>query len=504
MTLKRYFSGMFAVLLILHAFPSPAEAKKAAWVANRPVDMRYYIGIGSSEKKAHKDDYRLVAENEALFDLSSAISVDISGAFMEKTMERTGLSEQNIRLEIQATSRTRLTGHEMVDEWEDWNSYWVYFRLSKDAYIEMRRKEREAARAASLDMLRKAITEKEKGHAVSALRFYFEALSRIQHFIGENVKANLDGGEVFLYNEIYAGIQRTLAEISLTADRDRMPLLCGHPLEDPLTVRGTARGEGGQAVGIAHLPVHYTTPWRDEKIACQATTDENGYARCVLSGVSDRDHGKTVKAKMDVTALSAQVEPGVFFNAVLDKVDIPEATFSLNVYNDETTYKWRREFEGRRVLVLSAYSAGNTSNFWKKIQDEVTGFIREAGGVVVAAETVLDGTPMDPARIVSLSEHQGGAWRFTSPQSVDLVLVMAASGRLNRRENSANPFGEDVQFAGEIRTLAQKHGRPRFNDRYRGAGGWNPMGEEMAMDVLALHVFNRWQVKYFQSLGALP
>ena len=177
------------------------------------------IGIGSCEKKDHTDDYRLVAENEALFDLSSEISVDISGTFMEKTMERTGLSEQDVRLEIQATSKAHLQGHEMVAEWQDRKSYWVYFRLSKETYDQLQRKERARARAASLDMLQKAILEREKGQWVSALRFYFEALSRIQHFIGDNLKANLQGNEVFLYNEIYAGIQRILADTSLSAER---------------------------------------------------------------------------------------------------------------------------------------------------------------------------------------------------------------------------------------------------------------------------------------------
>jgi hypothetical protein len=78
---------------------------------------------------------------------------------------------------------------------------------------------------------------------------------------------------------------------------------------------------------------------------------------------------------------------------------------------------------------------------------------------------------------------------------------MAAKGKLNTRENADNPFGEDVRFAGEIRTVAQKKGKPHFQDRYKGAGGWNPMGEEMAMDVLALHVFKRWKAKYYQNLG---
>ena len=272
-----------AFAILFSAYPSSVLAKKAEWVAHRPVDSGYYIGIGSCVKKDHKDDYRLVAENEALFDLSSEISVNISGTFMEKTMERTGLSEQDIRMEIQATSRARLTGHEMVAEWEDRKTYWIYFRLSKSKYALLQRKERERARGASLDMLQKALLEKEKGQSVSALRFYFEALSRLQDFIGENLKADLNGREVFLYNEIYAGIQRILADTRLSADRNQVPGMDGWPLADPLIVRGGLVAQDGSRSPVSGLPVRYDAPWREsDPRSCRS------FSPCSLRWDSDR------------------------------------------------------------------------------------------------------------------------------------------------------------------------------------------------------------------------
>ncbi|MBW1891239.1 MAG: LPP20 family lipoprotein, partial [Deltaproteobacteria bacterium] len=471
---------------------------QAPWVSHRPIDSGYYIGIGSCDKKAHADDFRLMAENEALFDLSSEISVNISGSFMEKTMERTGLSAQDIRMEIQTTSKARLQGHQMVDEWEDRKRYWVYFRLSKKEYTQMQQRERERARAASLDMLQKAFAEKEKGQFISALRFYFEALSRIQYFIGDNLQANLQGSEVFLYNEIYAGIQRILADISLSADRERMPGLDGRPLADPLVVRGMVKSPAG-AQALANMPVRYATPWRENDPYYVTTTDENGAARYAMPIVTGVDHGKSVKVVMDVDSLAPQVKPGAFFNAILSKVNIPQTSIALNIYNDEGTFRWRREFEGRKVVVLSAYEAGQSKDQWYKIHDELTNFIQEMGGTLVPADN-MPGT----AQIVRFSQTPGQTWDVTVSEVVDLVFVMAARGKLNRRENAKNPFGEDVQFAGEIRTAAQKKGKVYFQDRYRGAGGWNPMGAEMAMDVLALHVFKRWKAQYYKNMGQGP
>ncbi len=499
MRILRHSLTAIAVVILFSAFPQAAHAKRAEWVSHRPIDSRYYIGIGSCEKKDHTDDFRLVAENEALFDLSSEISVNISGSFMEKTMERTGLSKQDIRMEIQTTSKARLQGHQMVDEWEDRKRYWVYFRLSKKEYTQMQQRERERARAASLDMLQKAFAEKERGQFISALRFYFEALSRIQYFIGDNLQANLQGSEVFLYNEIYAGIQRILADISLSADRERMPGLDGRPLADPLVVRGMVKSPTGALSGIANMPVRYATPWRENDPYYVTTTDENGAARYSMPMVTGVDHGKSVKVVMDVDSLAPQVKPGAFFNAILSKVNIPQTSIALNIYNDEGTFRWRREFEGRKVVVLSAYEAGQSKDQWYKIHDELTNFIQEMGGTLVPADNMPG-----MAQIVRFSQTPDQTWDVTVSEAVDLVFVMAARGKLNRRENAKNPFGEDVQFAGEIRTVAQKKGKVYFQDRYRGTGGWNPMGAEMAMDVLALHVFKRWKAQYYKNMDQGP
>jgi hypothetical protein len=92
----------------------------------------------------------------------------------------------------------------------------------------------------------------------------------------------------------------------------------------------------------------------------------------------------------------------------------------------------------------------------------------------------------------------GGAWDLGDTQGV--VLVAAARGKLHRRENPRSPVGEDVRFEGEICCAARKDGTPCFSDRYRGMGGWNPMGAGMAMDVLALHALKRFQAQYLQRL----
>ena len=130
-------NAVFLILALLAAtffFTEKSVAAPPAWVSSRPVSRDFYIGIGVCNKKEIKGDCRKVAEDKAFLELSSEISVDISGSFVQKIVERTGLSEQDVRMEIRTSSRARLTGHELVGEWKDKNNHWVYFRLSKQEY----------------------------------------------------------------------------------------------------------------------------------------------------------------------------------------------------------------------------------------------------------------------------------------------------------------------------------------------------------------------------------
>ena len=118
-------------------------AATPSWVMSRPVSRDFYVGIGVCNKKEIKDNCRKIAEDKAFLELSSEISVDISGSFVQKIVERTGLSEQDVRMEIRTSSRARLTGHELAGEWGDKNNHYVYFKLSKQQYHRQRMLEKE-------------------------------------------------------------------------------------------------------------------------------------------------------------------------------------------------------------------------------------------------------------------------------------------------------------------------------------------------------------------------
>ena len=61
-------------------------------------------------------------------------------------------------------------------------------------------------------------------------------------------------------------------------------------------------------------------------------------------------------------------------------------------------------------------------------------------------------------------------------------------------------MGDDHQFSGRIYSYVLHDGELEFKDKYTGTGGWNPVSEEMAVEVLGLNVAKRWKKKYLQHI----
>ena len=198
---------------------------------------------------------------------------------------------------------------------------------------------------------------------------------------------------------------------------------------------------------------------------------------------------------VDVDALCPAKDTRGFFRALIDKLTIPETSLAITTFEDKETFLWHREFEGKNVLILSAYQSKETRAKWTKIRDELLMFVKGHG---VNIKQIPE--EADFQNTIRLSEDPTAEWHVDALKNVDLVFVMVAVGKFNKRENAQNPFGEDVQFAGDIRTSVHKSGKMYFSDQYKGATGWNPMGADMCMDVLALHVFKRWKLRYMKQL----
>lgn len=158
---------------------------------------------------------------------------------------------------------------------------------------------------------------------------------------------------------------------------------------------------------------------------------------------------------------------------------------------DQEKSAWRQVFEGRDIDLVCVQRLNGKATFWSKACDTFANQIRPYGASVkIIAEL--------PSTIsIQALLQEGSPSASSSP-----TLYVLADGKIQKQNNRDNPSGGvDYQFTGQMAMLFSENQSLTFSDRFQGVTGWNPLSEQMAMDVLALNLGKRWKEKFSAYLG---
>jgi hypothetical protein len=126
--MKRLIISLMAVLFLGNAI----KAQQPEWVASLSVDPEYYIGISSCEKSVQ--DYQSIVAKRALNLIAEQIQVTVTSSNELYTTEHNFNFNQQFIETIKTSSSITLQDYELYQAWEDTNTYFVYYRLSKQLY----------------------------------------------------------------------------------------------------------------------------------------------------------------------------------------------------------------------------------------------------------------------------------------------------------------------------------------------------------------------------------
>ena len=104
---------------------------KPSWLIQQPVDPNYYLGIGSASKNQFGAEALRSAQDLALADLASQITVKITSDIVTTLIEKGAITEEEYLASARSEAVADLEGHELVDTWQDANYHYAYYRLSK-------------------------------------------------------------------------------------------------------------------------------------------------------------------------------------------------------------------------------------------------------------------------------------------------------------------------------------------------------------------------------------
>lgn len=300
---------------------------KPAWLSAKPVQPGYYVGIGHSNKDG-LNNYIQSAKQSALEDMVSEIKVNISSTSVLSQIDANKEFQEKYEQIINTTTADEIEEYEQVEAWQDDRNYWVYYRLSKQRYKEIKDEQKRNAVTLALDFFTKAKQSERAGENVQALGFYFQGFRSIEKYLAEPIRLEFEGKEILLTNEIYANIQQLLDKMQLTAEPSEI-MVNRRIAESGQTVIVKAFYKDGKKA-IADLPLSAAFEKGSGDVYPNYKTDASGQSKMLITKISSRDLEQTVAVKVNLLSFAGE-NPSDIYKLVAQKSVVPKVNILMKV-----------------------------------------------------------------------------------------------------------------------------------------------------------------------------
>jgi len=216
----KLFVPIIFLVLSCSSHPEPQ------WITSQPNAENYWFGIGSVEKPFYGDDIRNEAMSNALNEIASQISVDVSASFEKVTTEINLSLDEFTESVVQTRVDNNLPNIEIVDSYENKNRYYVLARLSQRIYYETIEKKRRNAVKTALGLLDKAESE----FNIAAFSFLSEGMNEIAPYMDIPIQEEYPVGSgkiVNLYSYIKLLTNTSINRFHLVPDQETIEIKLG-------------------------------------------------------------------------------------------------------------------------------------------------------------------------------------------------------------------------------------------------------------------------------------
>ena len=215
---------------------SCAFRSEPEWIISQPKAEGYWFGIGSVKKPFYGDDIREEARNKALSDISTQISVKVSGTFKRVVTEH-NLSIDDLTESItEIRVKNNLTHVENIDEYESKDRYYFLVRLSQATYYETIEKKRRNSVKTALGLLDKAESE----FNIQAFSFLSEAMNEIAPYMDVPIQEEYPVGSgkiVNLYSYIKVLANTSINRFRLVPNQETVEMKLGFSRDIQLGIK---------------------------------------------------------------------------------------------------------------------------------------------------------------------------------------------------------------------------------------------------------------------------
>lgn len=300
---------------------------KPSWMSAKPMADAYFVGIGQAPKGG-TNNYVQEAKKSALEDLVSEIKVNVSSTSVLTQIDDNKEFKERYEQMIQTTAADEIEEFESVDSWEDDKNYWVYYRLSKQRYREIKEQQKRDAVTLALDYFTKAKQSERESNPIQALGFYYQGFRAVEKYLAEPITLTFEGREMILSTEIYASMQRLLDDFQLTATPAQLSLN-RRVAQGSQSVTITAQTKSSRKV-LPDLPLLAAFDKGSGDVFPDYKTNAEGQAKILLTKIGSRELEQSVGVRVNLLSF-AGANPSPIFALVSSKMTVPKVSILMEV-----------------------------------------------------------------------------------------------------------------------------------------------------------------------------
>jgi len=301
--------------------PQPPAEQRPAWVTARPVDMEFYVGVGTASKS--RPGAMDAAKESALNDLASEISVTVEGNSLLYTLESKDQFNETFTGTIKTSTNESIEGFERVGTWENASEYWVYFRLSKATHARLKAAKRADAVNIAMDYRARSQQSITAGALREAIDQGLRALIALKAYWGENDLVEINGQQVPIVNALYADLQKLTSGVRIQVLPERCSLSYANRFKRELLITATYTGNIGTRT-LVQTPLFITYAGTGGKVTELKSTDVDGKAITTIQRVNVATNPMEVLVKLHLDEMISRELDRTLVNALVAGLTIPE------------------------------------------------------------------------------------------------------------------------------------------------------------------------------------
>ena len=317
---------------------------KPNWVQEYPVDPNYYIGISSASKTQYGAEALKSAQDLALADLASQITVTITSDIVTSLIEQGSISKEEYLATARSQAKADLEGHELVDTWQDPTYHFAYYRLSKVKYAEIQARKRRAALNLAVDFFKRGKASAQSGDFSGALDATIQSFLPLIPYLNEALEIELEGQTVILSNEINQYLHTLLTDIELVTTPSNIKGKLGKPVKQSLSVRAT----NGEKAAIQNLPLRLNFTKGAGELPSSITTVGSGVASFKISSLTSGENLQIVNISVDAGKIFNDSTSPVL-SGIIKSIPIASAQITLHVEKPTIFLASTEQYEGQRL-----------------------------------------------------------------------------------------------------------------------------------------------------------